>query len=140
MIVYIRCSQERPPTFQAPDRVPSNFSASTPNRPSVQDCSADQPVPREVADALANALPVSYINGTITGSPPPVLGIARSGQNVTLSWPLWASNFQLQAASGALRSPLVWTNVPGAAGISNSQNVITLPRSSRPNFYRLFYP
>jgi hypothetical protein len=101
---------------------------------------ADQPVPREIADVLANALPVSYVNGAITGTTPPVLGIALSGQHITLSWPLWASNFFLQQASGALRSPIVWTNLSATPGISNSANVVTLPRSNGAGFYRLYFP
>jgi Concanavalin A-like lectin/glucanases superfamily len=100
----------------------------------------DQPVQREIADEFANALPASYVNAVIAEGSPPFLGIALSGQNIQLSWPLWASNFQLQAASGALRSPVVWTNVSANPGIINSQNVISLPRSGKGNYYRLEYP
>ena len=100
----------------------------------------DQPVPREVSDAAANALPTSYVDGTVTISPPPSLRIFRSGQNVTLAWPLWASDFGLQAAGGVAPAPVVWTNLSVTATVSNNENVVALPVMGITRFYRLHRP
>ena len=97
----------------------------------------DLPVPREVSDATASTLTSSYLNGTVTVSAVPSLNITRANQSVTLSWPLWASNFVLQEATAMNAG---WTNVTGTAGTNASQNLITLPADSTAKFYRLQLP
>ena len=100
----------------------------------------DQPVPREICDANALALPASYANGTITINLRPSLRIARSGQNVTLAWPLWATNFGLQVASGRLPPSAAWTNLPATPILSNNEASVTLPQAGTNRYYRLHYP
>jgi len=100
----------------------------------------DQPVPRDVSDPVASELSATYLNATVTVNPVPTLSIARSGTNVALSWPPWATNFNLQEAVGALRPANSWTNLPVTVLASNGQNVVTLPISRTNTFYRLYHP
>jgi len=100
----------------------------------------DQPVPREVSDASATALPASFVNAVLAINSPLVLRIARSNQNIILAWPLWATNFSLQEASPALTPAGGWTNLSVTAAASNNENVVVLPLGSTNKFYRLFHP
>jgi hypothetical protein len=100
---------------------------------------AQSPVPRQVSDANAVALNTSYINGTITVNPFPSLKISQAGQNIRLSWPLWATNFALQMAQDPFPQ-VAWTNVSGTIGISNAEHVIMLPINDGMKFYRLSSP
>jgi len=96
----------------------------------------DQPVPRQVSDPNASALAASYVSGTIAVNPLPVLGIARTNDEVRLSWPLWASNFVLQQASELLPAG-GWTNMDVSVSVSNGQHVVTQPLGAGASFYRL---
>jgi len=86
------------------------------------------------------------VNGTIdmgayefgTSPPGPALKIAVSGGNVTLAWPLWASNFFLEEASGF--SSIAWSSNFTEPTITNSENEVTFPASESIRFYRLFKP
>jgi hypothetical protein len=100
----------------------------------------DFPVPREISDSIANSLPVSFVNATLTNFPPPTLGIALAGNAVRLFWPLTASNFIPQQASTISGPSVFWTNLTVTPVISNSQNNVTLPLSGGSKFYRLFHP
>jgi hypothetical protein len=97
----------------------------------------DQPVPRQVVDASAIPLLTTYLNGGVTVNPPPSLTAIRALQNISLSWPLWATNFALQEAEGALLPSLTWSNVPTAFAITNNSAVVSLPISGTTKFYRL---
>jgi hypothetical protein len=97
----------------------------------------DQLVPREVSDANANPLLATYFDGTITINPPPSLNISRSGPNITLAWPLWATNFVLQQTAELPASLPDWTNLPLIPTITNNQNTIILPLDDSGHFYRL---
>ena len=99
----------------------------------------NQPVPGEISDAAAHTLSAAYVNGTLAINPPPSLFIARADQDVILSWPLWASNYSLQVAEDAF-PPVTWTNVLGTVGISNADQVMTLPINGGMKFYRLSSP
>jgi len=116
------------------------FRASTDTSGASSLSLTDQPVPRDVSDPLANDLSATYLNGTVTVNPVPRLSVVRSGQNVALSWPLWATNFNLQEAAGALRPANSWTNLPATVFVSNGQNIVTLPISRTNTFYRLYHP
>ncbi len=71
-------------------------------------CAAAHPVPTildrqhqacggpRASERNALALPASYVNGMVTVNPLPSLSIARSGTNVALGWPLWATNSNVQ--------------------------------------------
>jgi hypothetical protein len=53
----------------------------------------------------------------VTGTPSPPLSVDKVGDNIVLSWPAWAANFDLQS-SATLARPIPWetvTNVPVAA-------------------------
>ena len=98
-----------------------------------------QPLPPEVSDKTAQVLAAAYVDGTVLVNPPPALKIARAGQNIVLSWPLWASNFVPQSADAVL-PPVTWTNVAGSVVVSNGENVVTLPMTGSTKFYRLSSP
>jgi hypothetical protein len=96
----------------------------------------DLPVPREIADVTAVALPALYVSGTVTNYPGPILQIARTGQNALLSWTPWATNFMLQQSEDLRSSGSIWSNVPVAPG----QTSIAVPLSLTNRFYRLSSP
>ena len=95
------------------------------------------PVPRQVSDANALALGTSYLDGAVTVNPLPALKIAQADQNLVLSWPLWATNFALQQSGGMVSPPVIWTNLTVTVGVSNDQNVVTLPVADVMKFFRL---
>ncbi|MGO8931518.1 MAG: immunoglobulin domain-containing protein, partial [Limisphaerales bacterium] len=99
---------------------------------------ADQPVVCEVSDTNAQRLAAGYVNGTITVNPLPSLNIGRSGDYITLAWPLWATNFGLQAAPGGLGPTLPWTNLVAVPTLTSNQAVVTLPLVATNVFYRLY--
>ena len=101
---------------------------------------SDAPVPREIADALANALPASYLNSTVNISLPPSLAIQQTNQSLTLSWPSWASNFILQEANGGLPPNGNWSNLTVLPVINNDQSIVVLPITNRVDFFRLRHP
>jgi len=97
----------------------------------------DLPVRREVSDT--NAVPVvsTYSNGIIEVNPKPSLAISHSSQTVTLAWPLWATNYNLQQALGANLPTTTWTNLQVSPVITTNAQDITLPLSRSAQFYRL---
>jgi hypothetical protein len=97
----------------------------------------DQPVVRQVVDAAATLLTATYQNGSVTVNPPPSLTAMRLQQNISLSWPLWATNFVLQEADGTLMPSLNWSNVAVAFSVTNDAAIVTLPISGTTKFYRL---
>jgi hypothetical protein len=98
------------------------------------------PVPRQVSDANALTLDTSYLGGAITVNPPPSLKIARAGQNIVLSWPLWATNFLLQQSGSGLSPSATWTNLSGTVAVASGENVVTLPLNDAMMFFRLSRP
>jgi hypothetical protein len=100
----------------------------------------DQPVPREVTDALANPLPVSFLSATVQAYPPPSLAISHASQSVVLSWPGWATNYVLQEAYGSLPPGSGWSNLVVSPVLINNQATVTLPLSNGPSYYRLRSP
>ncbi len=101
----------------------------------------DDLVPREISDAAANSLDAGYVSGTIAvNGPAPALRIARSGQDISLLWPQWATNYALQVATPRLPPAGTWTNLNAAASVMNNENVVTVTNSGGAGFYRLFRP
>ncbi len=90
-----------------------------------------------IVDPAANTLAASYVSGSILVNPLPTLTIAPAQQNVTLSWPLWATNYTLQEAEGSGVSSLNWSNVPVALTVTNNQATVSVPVSGNTKFYRL---
>ena len=115
-------------TFRALPGTPAGSSAVT---------FGDQPVPREVSDPTALPLVTTYVAGTLTTLPPPMLQITRSETGITLAWPLAASNYGLRSSADLNGS---WLSVPGTPVVVNGQNTITLPTSTDAAFYRLVSP
>jgi tellurite resistance-related uncharacterized protein len=98
---------------------------------------ANQPVVCQVSDANAAPLAASYFNGTVTVNPLPSLSIGRSGEEITLAWPLWATNFGLQAAQGGFQPTVPWTNLVAVPTLTSNQAMVTLPLAATNLFYRL---
>ena len=98
----------------------------------------DVPVARQVADAGALDLVAGYENGTISISPVPSLRIRQNGQHITVSWPLWATNFVLQESDNAANSN--WSAVAGTPADTETERVLILPMGAGAKFYRLHRP
>lgn len=116
-------------TFQAAPTASGNFPVGF----------GDQLIYREVSDPSANALIADYVSGTITINPLPTIKILSAGQNVTLSWPAWATNFVLQQTDTGL-APGHWSNTSLTIGNTNNESFVTVPLNAGPRFYRLFKP
>lgn len=114
-----------------------NFTAATAESSDAPVTLTDQPVPRQVSDAGASVLPSGYVNGTVAVHPLPLLSIGLTGEDLRLSWPLWASNYVLQQAAGPLDASLNWTNVEAAATAGDGLISLTQPVGEGASFYRL---
>jgi hypothetical protein len=101
---------------------------------------AEQPVVCEVSDTNALRLAAGYVNGAITVNPLPSLSIGRSGEAITLAWPLWATNFALQAAEGGLPPAVPWTNLVVVPTLTTNEVIVTLPLAATNKVYRLHQP
>ena len=102
---------------------------------------SDQPVFREISDALASPLPASYSNATLTTHPQrPTLQIAPSGTNIIVTWPLWATNFGLAVAPGALPPVAQWTNLNLTPVATSNGLTVTLTNDGGTNYFRLHNP
>jgi hypothetical protein len=65
----------------------------------------------------------------------PALAIARSGNQLVLSWSFNGASAQLQSSPGLF--PAAWLDVTNQVSISNNTYSVTVPISSRSAFYRL---
>jgi len=97
----------------------------------------DQPVVRQVVDPAATLLSADYINGSILVNPLPILNIAYAQKTITLTWPLWATNFSLQEADGARLPSLSWSSVPVFFIVTNNAASVTLGANEAIRLYRL---
>jgi hypothetical protein len=113
------------------------FRAAVPDKGNCVVSFADLPVPCEVSGTNALRLAADYVNGTITVNPQPSLSIGRSGEDITLAWPLWATNFGLQAAEGGLPPTAAWTNLVVVPTLKSNQAIVTLPLAPTNRLYRL---
>ena len=75
----------------------------------------------------------------VIATTPPQLAIAPAGANVLLSWPLYASNYQLQSSSTLLNTA-AWA--PVASSLSTNGFVIStlVSKTAAPTFFRLKAP
>ena len=78
--------------------------------------------------------------GTYEFVPSPVMRIAPGSLNLTLAWPLWASNFVAQEAGALPLSSGGWSNVTAAVSQTTSENVMTVPATNALKFFRLLLP
>ena len=66
----------------------------------------------------------------------PVLSLARSANNVIVSWSASDTGYTLQAKTN-LNPSVIWATVSPAPIIVNGQNAVTNPLSGPQKFYRL---
>jgi hypothetical protein len=85
-----------------------------------------------VSDVAANELSATYQNTVLAVWP--LLGMASTGSQVSLSWSSSATNFTLQMTTNLSAA---WTDV-GSAPVSNGSTLsLTLPAPGDTTFYRL---
>jgi hypothetical protein len=116
-----------------------NFHVVAPTPGSYPVSFTNSPVHCQVSDTNALALSTSYVNATVAVNPLPSLTITPTGSDITLAWPLWATNFGLQEAT-AYGSPTIWSNLPVSITTSNGQSEVRLPMSDASKYYRLHLP
>ena len=69
-----------------------------------------------------------------------VLNPAHAGNQLGLSWPAWATAYELQAATN-LTPPILWRPVANGLVLQNDQWTVMLPTATnRQGFYRLHKP
>jgi len=73
-------------------------------------------------------------------NPLPSLNITRSGTNIILTWPPYATNFSLQVTYTNLSASAIWTNTGAQPILTNNLNVVTLPIDTSSKFFRLYHP
>jgi hypothetical protein len=67
-----------------------------------------------------------------------VLGIARTASDLTLSWPIDATNFVLEATTSL---PAVsWTTVTNTPAVTTNERSVQLPTTGNARFFRLRQP
>jgi len=71
--------------------------------------------------------------------PLPALGVSLSANAMSLSWPVWASDWSLYAATN-LTPPVLWIPVTNAVGTNSGQFNVSLPMASAAQFFRLSSP
>jgi hypothetical protein len=98
----------------------------------------DSPVPREVSNPAAAPLICVYETGTATLRPIPELSIVSGAEGLAISWPGWATNFNLQASSSLPGGS--WTNVAINPGLQDGRYRIVVPAAGPALFYRLAEP
>jgi hypothetical protein len=100
---------------------------------------ADQPALRSISDTNAVELTGTYVSSSVTINPNPTLSISKSGTNVLLRWPTWASDFTLQTADiSAL--PITWANVAITLQTNGANVETTVPATTQKGFFRLQHP
>lgn len=78
----------------------------------------------------------TQITELITGQQAPALALSLSGTNAAISWPAFASSYQLQSTA-SLTPPVVWSSVPQTPQTNGSVISVTVPVSGTQEFFRL---
>ena len=91
--------------------------------------------------ATPGRIAVATADGTSTSATDfqvlPILYIgALAGQDVLIGWPVWATNFTLEATTN-LVPVVVWTTVTNTPGVQGGENLITNNAASGKKFYRM---
>ena len=89
----------------------------------------------EVCDARANIISATWSAGTVSVVSPPALSVERRGEAVALRWPLWGTNFVVQASSQPTTTN--WSDVNATRVMDNTQLAVVLPLTNSSIFYRL---
>jgi hypothetical protein len=71
--------------------------------------------------------------------PSPVLQVAATNDNVSLSWPISGSNFVVQT-TGDLTQSGAWTNASAAPDLAGDAATVTMPVTNAQQFFRLKGP
>ncbi|MBK7997503.1 MAG: immunoglobulin domain-containing protein [Verrucomicrobia bacterium] len=101
---------------------------------------ADVPVRREISDALAEPLAVTYANAVVNFQPVgPPLSLSLTTGIVILSWPaLETDEYELESA--VQLNPAVWTKVTTRPIVIGGQRIVTVPVTGNQAWYRLKKP
>jgi hypothetical protein len=67
------------------------------------------------------------------------LTVAQAGGQFTLSWPAWASNYNLEFTTN-LAGPITWQAAPQLSVVTNGQATVTIPVGTANTFFRLSAP
>jgi len=87
-----------------------------------------------------SAGPSAYSNvRSVTVPPRPALAAALAPDGVVLTWPGWASNFNLYATPD-LSTPVTWTVVTNPLTISTDTRTVTVPADIGNRFFELRSP
>jgi autotransporter-associated beta strand protein len=89
---------------------------------------------------------VSYVGGTgndvsltVISRTRPTVSAAPSGPGLNLSWPEWAADYQLRAATN-LSPPVFWSLVTNLITVSNGTLSTLVPMDGPQRFFRLEFP
>ena len=88
------------------------------------------------SDVVNNDVWSTQITELITA--PLQLTVAQSGTNLMVSWPVLASDYQLQSTAN-LTPPIAWSNVPQATQTNSTQAYVLVPNFSARQYFRLFH-
>jgi hypothetical protein len=67
------------------------------------------------------------------------LGVAQSGTNVVLNWPIYPMGFILESTTNLI-SPILWNTNSPAPTVTNGQNYVVLNTTNANQFFRLWRP
>lgn len=70
----------------------------------------------------------------------PALTMSRANAAVKLTWPAWASDFQLQTATGVPLVSTEWSGVEVSPTLADGQYTVTLPSAGNSKVFRLYKP
>lgn len=121
----------------AKDLVKLSFAATGSAAGSTVLSFADAPVLREISDAFANPLPVSYSADLTLEISLPTLSILKNEAQITLSWPASSSGFTLQ---GTTTLGTNWVDITTDLTTNGPSVRATLPISEQQQFFRLRQP
>jgi hypothetical protein len=104
---------------------------------------ASQPVIREVANALAETLPTTYVNGSVSitpllGGAGPLLTFGQTNGGLVLSWPASATGFVLES-TGDLTSTN-WSGVSATAVTNATDITVLIAPTNSGQYFRLRHP
>jgi hypothetical protein len=76
-------------------------------------------------------------NAILTVNPRPTISFTTTRSNLTLTWPTYAADFNLQTVTNLNHT---WTNTVAALTTNGASVATTFPSNSAPRFFRLFHP
>jgi hypothetical protein len=67
------------------------------------------------------------------------LGVAQSGTNVVINWPIYPTGFILESTTNLI-SPILWNTNSPAPVVTNNQNYVVLNATNANQFFQLWRP